>query len=382
MENGDNFRTVYGTAGLALGTEVVPIRLALDTFDNTFQCSGQSNMGSSVNWGEVDTLRLIDVELIGDGVKWSTPEIKGLQVLNVQHRGWSIGDSELGAITGQNTYATRFKLSKNGQHIFDLDGDFEHAVEFSGGLKLMKPVELETGIYFYSDGNRSLLSGPQAHNFCIDAEISALAIACGTLLVPRFEISGRTLKMTFWQALVEQAPKMIFDDSKDGYHNLENRAQYFCKVFNSAKKRLEYVPEGSRASIGELVNLFLHCRSMTNVLDIQLLSLFTFFEAVDGSRTLSGNTLCRLLQVSEDIAKELIQVRNKVSHGTHNLSDAVTEFVDLNDKIYSEFAQGRLSGNSSAVTLINFLHYQANSVFLRLIGVDVPIGSPYPRRKI
>ncbi len=360
----------FGTASLVVEGRKTLARIVLDANKNQFGVTIQN--GEDVSFDSI--VSLVDVELFGDGIKWSTPKIDNLMVVNYKSRGLGAGENLIGEITGQNQYRTKLTLVKNGQHSFDLDSEFEHSFEFSGGLSTYLEIELSDGVHFYSDGKRSSLRGKN----CSDAsdELSALSLACGCVMRPRYELNGKLISMVFWQSLSESKAVPLFDTAKDGRTNIDKTTAGIKEVYQKTKQYLDVTPQGAEAPVRELISWFLHCRQRTSVLDLQMLNLFAFLEAVDGSRTLNGNTLGPLLGVDIELAKELVCVRNGYSHGRHGLSVTIDNHVDM---ARSEFQNVAVQGGAAKeATFMNFLHKRCNRVFLDFIGSNLEAERPYP----
>ena len=361
----------FGTAVLIYGEKRIPARIELDVNNNQFGVTIQN--GERVSFNSI--VSLVDVELFGDGVKWSTPKIDDLIIVSKKLGGVGCGETLIGEITGQNQYRTKLTVTKNGQHTFDLDREFEPSFEFSGGLNTYLEIELSGGIYFYSDGKRSSLRGENCSE--INDELSALSLACGCVMRPRYELKDKSLTMTFWQSLDENKTVPLFATAKDGWTDIEKTQAGIKEVYQKAKQSLGVMPKGANAPVRELILWFLHCRQRTSVLDLQMLNLFAFLEAVDGSKTLNGNTLGPLLGVDIELAKQLVEVRNGYSHGRHGLSATIKNHVDM---ARSEFQNVAVQGGAAKeATFMNFLHSRCNRVFLDLVGSKLEAEQPYPK---
>ncbi|HHB83134.1 MAG TPA: hypothetical protein ENK61_06645, partial [Devosia sp.] len=67
----------FGTAVLIYGEKRIPARIELDVNNNQFGVTIQN--GERVSFNSI--VSLVDVELFGDGVKWSTPKIDDLIIV-------------------------------------------------------------------------------------------------------------------------------------------------------------------------------------------------------------------------------------------------------------------------------------------------------------
>ena len=121
---------------------------------------------------------------------------------------------------------------------------------------------------------------------------------------------------------------------------------------------------------GYLVEWFLAARSVAGLVDFRALSLFSFFEMVDGTKTMNGQSLAQLLDIPLEKAKALTRVRNEVSHGRLNLEQALRRHPELDAEFFGDQEVGSYADRPTS-TFMNYLVHTANKLMLGAIACSV-----------
>jgi len=113
---------------------------------------------------------------------------------------------------------------------------------------------------------------------------------------------------------VYQPSHRLYDHYKDAPDVLDHLLRFSMALsmqdFHHWEKAAGFLLEG-KASYAEA--------------DIRVTNLFVFIEMFDESRTLSGNSLSAMMSISLSDAKFLCEVRNRLVHEKHDLSEAIRD---------------------------------------------------------
>jgi hypothetical protein len=261
--------------------------------------------------------------------------LDGLFILAYSPGAMSVHDSPLNrALQLSNDQAgivTLKLLPKNSVVEFDYSprSDSDNEVFYSASVASFAPFSCEAAGETYlvvekrpnlSIRSKALIWGNEPR---IRLALSLLQGAPVSLMVS-YE-SGKA-RVNLVRPRIYRSSHLLYDEYTDApaifEHLLRFATGLSSQAFRHWEKAAAFLLEG-KASFAEA--------------DVRVVNLFVFLEMFDGSRTLSGNTLSRMLSIAHSDARFLCEVRNRLVHQKHDLNGAISDadaWLRCNDPSY------------------------------------------------